>query len=207
MGSACRGRLRMWFAVQMLKASPSWLMDESGAKLLVILAAMISLFMAGRWISAHSESSAHDPTLIQDETPSVRPTILKGADDATPDPNAPIHPEMDFGPVVLRKLYFNGFDAAGGPADPLSFVDDVTLEVYFKHTGALFENTYTVATPAGLGQLLRDKEWDILYSPEIFIVNRYDLKLIRETILERIVDDSELRQAPAPGDGVERFMG
>ena len=101
---------------------------------------------------------------------------------------------MDFGPVVLRKLYFNGFDAASGPADPLSFVDDVTLEVYFKQTGALFENTYTVATPAGLTQLLRDKDWDILYSPEIFIVNRYDLKLIRETILERMLDDSELRQ-------------
>jgi hypothetical protein len=64
-----------------------------------------------------------------------------------------------------------------------------------------------VATPAGLTQLLRDKEWDILYSPEIFIVNRYDLKLIRETILERMMDDSELRQAPATGNDVERFMG
>ena len=72
---------------------------------------------------------------------------------------------------------------------PSSFVDDITVEVYFKHTGSVFENTYTVATPAGLGQLLRDKEWDILYSPEIFIVNRYDLKLIRETILEHIMDD------------------
>jgi hypothetical protein len=37
-------------------------------------------------------------------------------------------------------------------------------------------------------------------------VNRYDLKLIRETILERIVDDSELRQAPEAGNSVERFM-
>jgi hypothetical protein len=194
----------MWFAVQVLAASPSWLMNESGAKLLVMLAAMISLFMVGRWISARAESSAHDPTLIQNETPSVRPTILP--DDATPDPNAPVHPEMDFGPVVLRKLYFNGFDAASGPADPLSFVDDITLEVYFKHSGSLFENTYTVATPDGLVQLLRDKEWDILYSPEIFIVNRYDLKLIRETILERIVDDSETLRPPAAGDDRERFM-
>ncbi len=180
-------------------------MDESGTKMLAMLAAVISLFMVGRWISARSESSAHDTTLIQDETPSARPTILH--DDGTPDPNAPIHPEMDFGPVVLRKLYFNGFDAASGPADPLSFADDVTLEVYFKQTGALYENTYTVATPAGLTQLLRDKEWDILYSPEIFIVNRYDLKMIRETILERMMDDSELRHAPAANSDVERFMG
>jgi len=196
----------MWFAVQVLTAPSSWPMNESGAKLLVMLAAMISLFMVGRWLSARAESSADDPALIQNETPAARPTILQGPDDGTPDPNAPVHPEMDFGPVVLRKLYFNGFDATSGPADPLSFVDDVTLEVYFKQTGSLFENTYTVATPAGLGQLLRDKEWDILYSPEIFIVNRYDLKLIRETILERIVDDSELRQAPEAGNSVERFM-
>ena len=184
---------------------PSWL-NESGTKLLLMLAAVVALFMVGRWISARAESSAHDPTLIQDETPATRPTILKGPDSAPPDPNAPVHPEMDFGPVVLRKLYFNGFDATGGPADPLNFVDDATLEVYFKHTGALLENTYTVATPAGLIQLLRDKNWDILYSPEIFIVNRYDLKLIRETILERIVDDSELRQSHAESD-MERFMG
>jgi hypothetical protein len=182
-------------------------MDESGAKLLVMLAAVLSLFMVGRWISRRAESSAHDPTLIQDETPAVRPTILKGADDGTPDPNVPVHPEMDFGPVVLKKLYFNGFDATSGPADPMSFADDVTVEVYFKQTGSLFENTYTVATPTGLGQLLRDKEWDILYSPEIFIVNRYDLKAIRETILERIVDDAELRQAPDAKSDVERFMG
>jgi hypothetical protein len=195
----------MLFAVLVLTASLPWPMNESGTKLLVMLAAVISLFMAGRWISARAESSAHDPNLIQDESPSARPTILR--DDGAPDPNAPIHPEMDFGPVVLRKLYFNGFDAASGPVDPLSFVDDVTLEVYFKQTGALFENTYTVATPAGLTQLLRDKDWDILYSPEIFIVNRYDLKLIRETILERTLDDSELRQAPTAGNDVERFMG
>ena len=206
MGSACRGRPGMWFAVQVLTAPSSWPMNESGAKLLVMLAAMISLFMVGRWISARAESSADDPALIQNETPAARPTILQGPADGTPDPNAPVPPEMDFGPLVLRKLYFNGFDASSGPADPENFVDDVTLEVYFKQTGSLFENTYTVATPAGLGQLLRDKEWDILYSPEIFIVNRYDLKLIRETILERIVDDSELRQAPEAGNGVERFM-
>lgn len=197
----------MWFAVQILPAPPAWLMDESGAKLLVVLAAMIALFVVARWISARAESSAHDPTLIQHETPSVRPTVLQAQDDPTPDPNAPVHPEMDFGPVVLTKLYFSGFDAIGGPADPLSFVDDVTVEVYFKQSGSLFENTYTIATPTGLGQLLREKQWDILYSPEIFVVNRYDLKLIRETIMEHLVDVSELRQAPTASSGVERFMG
>ena len=123
----------MGFAMQ-VAASPAWLTDESGAKLLVMLAAVISLLMVGRWISARAESSAHDPTLLQHETPSARPTILPH--DAVPDPNAPVHPEMDFGPVVLKKLYFDGFDAASGPTDPLSFVDDITVEVYYKHTGS-----------------------------------------------------------------------
>ncbi len=140
----------MWFAVQVLAAPPSWLMNESGAKLLVMLAAVISLFMVGRWISARAESSAHDPTLIQDETPAVRPTILTGTDVPPRTRMLPFTLKWTLVPVVLRKLYFNGFDAASGPADPLSFVDDVTLEVYFKQTGSLFENTYTVATPAGL---------------------------------------------------------
>ena len=192
----------MWFAVQAWMASAG--MSES-AKLLVMLAALIALFLVGRWISARAESSAHDPTLIQHEAPPAQAVILPR--DAVPDPNAPVHPEMDFGSVVLKKLYFDTFDAVSGPTDPLRFADDMTIEVYFKQTGSVFENTYTVATPAGLDQLLRDKNWDILYSPEIFIVNRYDLKLIRETILERIVDDSELRQSPAVGSDVERFMG
>ena len=107
--------------------------DESGTKLLVMLAAMVSLFMVGRWISARAKAARMIPRCVQHETPAVRPTILKPPDDAAPDPNAPVHPEMDFGPVVLRKLYFNGFDATSGPVDPLSFVDDVTLEVYFRH--------------------------------------------------------------------------
>jgi hypothetical protein len=194
----------MCFAVQ-VAASPAWLADENGAKLLLMLAAVISLFMVGRWISARGESSAHDPTLVQHETPAGRPTILPH--DAVPDPNAPVHPEMDFGPVILKKLYFEGFDAASGPTDPSCFVDDITVEVYFKHTGSAFENTYTVGTPDGLRQLLHDKEWDILYSPEIFIVGRYDLKLIRQTILDHIVDTSELRHPREAKSDVGRFMG
>jgi hypothetical protein len=195
----------MWLAVQVPAASPAWLVDESGAKLLLMLAAVISLFVVGRWLSARAESSAHDPTFAQGEAPAARPTILPH--DAVPDPNAPVHPEMDFGPVILKKLYFEGFDAVSGPTDPLSFIDDITVEVYFKHTGSLFENTYTVATPAGVEQLLRDKQWDILYSPAIFIVPRYDLKLIRQTILEHIVDGSEHGQSAQAGSDVERFMG
>ena len=195
----------MCFAVQGRAAWPAWLADESGLKLLVMLAAVVSLFVVARWIAARAETSAHDPTLVQGEAPAVRATILPHDD--VPDPNAPVHPEMDFGPVVLKKLFFDGFDAASGPTDPLSFVDDVTVEVYFKHSGSLFEYTYTVATPAGLEELMRDKQWDILQSPEIFIVKRYDLKLIRQTIVEHIVDAAEMRHSPASNGDVERFMG
>ena len=194
----------MWLAVQ-VAASSGWLAGESGAKLLLMLAALISLFVVARWLSARAETSAHDPTFVPAETPAARPMILPH--DGVPDPNAPVHPEMDLGPVILKKLYFEGFDAISGPTDPLSFADDVTVEVYFKHSGSLFENTYTVATPAGVAQLLRDKEWDILYSPQIFVVNRYDLALIRQTIVEHIVDGSELRQSAAGESDVERFMG
>jgi hypothetical protein len=196
----------MSFAVSTLTAPFSWLSNENGAKLLVVLAAMIALFMAGRWISARSESSIHDSSLIQDTAPAVRPTKVEEPDDGTPNPDAPVHPEMDFGAVVLRKLYFSSFDAITGPADPSSFVDEVTVEVYFKQTGSLFENTYTVATPAGLGQLLRDKQWDSLYSPQIFIVNRYELKSIREAIVECLLDDFEAQEPPTASRGDDPLM-
>ena len=180
-------------------------MNESGAKLLVMLAALISLFMVGRWISARAESSAHDPTLIQHEAPPAHPLFFRAM--RIPDPNAPIHPEMDFGPVVLKKLYFNAFDAVSGPTDPLRFADDMTVEVYFKQTGSLYENTYTVATPAGLDQLLRDKELGHPVQPGSFY-----REPIRSEVDPRDTSWNVWWTIPSYGNrrrcsDVERFMG
>lgn len=182
------------FAGLMPMALPSWLKDEGSAKLFFFATIFVALLLVGRWISARSESSAHDPDL----TPASASVVTESAVDsrpAGPDPKAPIHPELDCGPVILRKLYFSRFDALTGPADALNFFDEVTVEVYFKESGGVFQKIYTVATPLGFSQFLEDKNWDIFYTPEMFVVQRYDLKLIREAIIDRLVEDSELGPA------------
>ena len=100
---------------------------------------------------------------------------------------------MDFGPVLLRKFYFHNFDALSGPADPAKFFDELTVQVLFKATGAVVENTYTVATPLGLSELMAAKQWGTLYSPEVFVVTRFDLEAIRQAVMEHVLEHSETR--------------
>jgi hypothetical protein len=189
----------------MLLDAPSWLKDGDHAKLLLMAAVLVGLLLLGRWISARSETSAHDPQFMPDSnSPPMRPTaVAQPVDDDSDDEalldGAPlakgsagdVHPAMDFGPVVLRKLYFHNFDALAGPADPVNFVDELTVEVLYKATGAVVENTYTVATPLGLNDLMTAKQWGVLYSPEVFIVSRFDLEEIRRAVLDNLLEHSE----------------
>ena len=175
------------FAVA-LPAAPSWLADVNSGKMLLFFGALVGLILLGRWISSRSDVSVHDPALMSHtSTPAVH--AVEPPD--KPHPDSPVHSETDFGPVILRKFYFGNFDALSGPADPASFVDEVTIEVVFKDTGVVVENTFTVATPLGLSQLMAAKEWGILYSPDVFVVTRYDLQTLREAIMERFLERSE----------------
>jgi hypothetical protein len=112
---------------------------------------------------------------------------------------------MEFGPVRLRKFYFNNMDALSGPADATNFVDEVTIEVLFHATGAVVENTYTVATPLGLSELMEAKQWEIFYSPDVFVVARYDLEAIRRAVLEHLLDNSETHSLDQSQSGGERL--
>ena len=198
------------FTSLMLLDAPSWLGGEHG-KLLLMGAVLVGLLLIGRWIAARSETSAHDPQVMaRPAEPIMHSAVLApaerdsdalapGASSAARGSGNNIHPEMDFGPVRLRKLYFHNFDALRGPADPANFFDELTVEVLFKETGVVVENTYTVATPLGLSELMAAKQWGILYSPEVFIVTRFDLEDIRQAVMDHVLEHSETRSLEANG--------
>ncbi len=213
MGSSCEDEVLL-FAVLTLLDAPSWLGGEHG-KLLLMAAVLVGLLLLGRWIAARSETSAHDPMVMTRPTaPTMQSAVVTrpgedssevmslNAAPASKGSGNDIHPEMDFGPVRLRKLYFHNFDALSGPAAPANFVDELTVEVLFKATGAVVENTYTVATPLGLSELMAAKQWGILYSPEVFIVTRFDLEDIRQAVIDHVLEHSETRslEANSPGE-------
>lgn len=206
------------FAGPALLDLPSWLKDGDHAKLLLLAVVVVGLLLLGRWISARSESSAHDPMIMSNPAPPpMRSAVAPGdansaaqsaalAVASAEESSAPaVHPEMDFGPVLLRRFYFNNFDALSGPEDPARFVDELTVQVVFKATGAVVENTYTVATPLGLSELMKAKQWGILYSPEMFVMTRYDLEAIREAVMEHLLENSESQPPKAGGNGELRL--
>jgi hypothetical protein len=93
---------------------------------------------------------------------------------------------MRFGKIELRKFYMREFDAIKGPPDPFEFVDEVTAEVEHLETGGLSTWEFTVGTPSGFARLLESKSWESFFSPEVFVVRKYELEIVREMIVDHI---------------------
>ena len=100
---------------------------------------------------------------------------------------------MRIGGVEIRSFYFATFNALTGPPDPESFCDELTVEVEYVETGNLGTWEFTVGTPKGFEALLHEKHWQQLYSPSVFVFQKYDLAKIREAVVERIEIDSSIK--------------
>jgi hypothetical protein len=104
-----------------------------------------------------------------------------------------VHEPVRFEKIELRKFYMREFDAIKGPPDPFEFVDEVTAEVEHLENGALSTWEFTVGTPSGFARLLEAKGWESFFSPELFVVRKYELEIVREMIVDHI---SEMLSQP-----------
>ena len=93
---------------------------------------------------------------------------------------------MKFENITLRKFYFSQIDTLAGPPDPFEFADELTVEVEHNSTGHESKWEFTVGTPAGFARLLETKEWESFYSPQTFVIRKYELEMVREMVLEHI---------------------
>jgi hypothetical protein len=162
----------------------SWL-HQDGPRLLFFMTCAIAVFAIARWAGNKSESSY---TVPPPADPAPKLSFVP-----VPDPDGDIHPRMRVGGVEVRAFYFKTFNALTGPADPESFCDELTIEVEFVETGNRSQWGFTVGTPKGFEALLREKSWQFLYSPAVFVVQKYDLAKIREAVVERIEIDSSIK--------------
>ncbi len=101
--------------------------------------------------------------------------------------------------IEIRSFYFGAFNALTGPPDPECFCDELTVEVEYLETGYLSRWQFTVGTPKGFEALLREKNWQQIYSPAVFVFQKYDLVKIREAVVERIEIDSSLKPEDTSG--------
>ncbi len=162
----------------------SWL-QQDGPRLFLFASCAIAVFALARWAGKKSESSytLPPPADLDLKIPFV----------PVPDPDADLHPRMRIRGVEIRSFYFATFNALTGPPDPESFCDELTVEIEYLETGNLSTWGFTVGTPKGFETLLREKNWQQLYSPAVFVFQKYDLAKIREAVVERIEIESSIK--------------
>lgn len=166
-------------------------------KIVIFIAAFGLLLLVGRMLASAGE--VHAAALPRPSTPRDEPDVvpgenkrpaLIGAEIEFPIKLPPVKrmPDGTYNRPVFLNYYFAKTDLVNGPADPTSFFDEFTLEGEDPATGhkQIFE--YTVATPAGLRQVMDQEKFASLYiESKTVIVARWELALILETISEEIM--------------------
>jgi len=173
--------------------SAAW---DDPLKLVLLIAVGAGLIVLGRWSSQLSGSSRK--TFPADvPTPDVE-HLLSGAapNPRTWPPSAeevaaslPYDPAL--GTLRIRKFYFNKADAIPGPENPEVFADELHVEIYDPESDHAWWQSYFVATPQGLANLLRQKSWRYLHAPQVLVFPRYNLEEIRRAVVTRIVADHD----------------
>lgn len=168
---------------------------EDVVKMLIFALVCIGLLGLGRWSSRlgsdryeHAESevriSNSQPLGQHEEAPHV---WAPGAEEIAA--SFPFDPLL--GKIRIKKFFFEKVDAIPGPDDPSVFADELHVELYDPDLDHWWWQSYFVATPAGLAQILREKSWKYLHAPQILVLPRYDLEEIRRAVISRIMADHE----------------
>ncbi len=171
------------------------------------------------------QSRPVEPPVLSQEavTPNAVPTVPVN-DNGSDSPRKPaaIGKELGF-PVTLPPVrrdaagkynrpnflnyYFGKTDMVMGPADPSSFFDELHIEAQDPASGHVWQYEYTVASPAGMQEVMSTERFESLYFDDpVIIVARWDLKVILQTVTEEIMkgygktdaEEGATFEAPAP---------
>lgn len=178
----------------MLAVDPGVVRD--GLKLVLLAALGGGLLALGRWSSGLGSSPSDLPANLP--TPDVA-SLVPGLIPKSWPPSAeevaaslPFDPSL--GNIRIRKFYFKKTDVTPGPADPDIFADELHIQLYDPDTDHDWWQSYFVATPQGLADILREKHWRYLHAPDVIVLPRFDLEEIRKAVVSRIVADHDYFQ-------------
>ena len=191
---------------RMLASFPIAAVDALRLLLLVVVGG--GLLALGRWSSRlgakpipDSPANAPSPDVegLQPGVPEGPHSGLRLENERTPQEWPPSAEEVAvlfpydpaLGKIQIKKFFFKKVDAIPGPDDREVFADELSVQLYDPDTGYVWWQSYFVATPQGLEQILREKAWKYLYAPEVIVVPRYDLEEIRRAVVIRIMADHE----------------
>jgi hypothetical protein len=179
--------------------------SEDVLKLLLLIVAGAGLLLLGRW-SSRLASSRLGESPSDAPTPDVKELLGSGA----PRPNAwpasaeevaaslPFDPAL--GKIQIKKFFFDKTDVVPGPDDPEVFAEELHVQLYDPDSDHDWWQSYFVATPQGLSNILREKSWRYLHAPEILVFPRYNLEEIRRAVVTRITADHDFFQGKEQGE-------
>lgn len=174
------------------------------AKVLLLSGAFVVLYVLSRWASRLNESQPRIEPLP--EEPRTVPAPRPWANVVPIDKRPQFHSSQAVDEEVLRpvriiQMYFSKFDFNPGPADPQCFADELFVKLYDENTGYDWTQSFYVATPQGLDEMLQRENWDYAYTDRVFFVRRYDPKVVRQAVVEQLVSTVEKPSPPrAPED-------
>lgn len=164
-------------------------------KVVIFVVAFLLLLFLGRKLSSLGESipvpapiSTDGP--VQDKKQTRQPAVI-GAELPFPIslPDLIRDPDGRFNRPEFHNYYFEKTDLLSGPADPAVFYDHFFIEARDAENDHRIIYKYFVATPLGLQKALASNHLPALHLKEhAFIVARWDLPLILETVVARIIE-------------------
>ena len=184
------------------------------AKIAIFVAAFALLLVIGRLLARVGEVHASElpppqpgggPLASGVNTPLAyvsekRPApTLTGAEVGLPSQISPVKRLEDggFSRPYVSNYYFEKTDLVQGPADPACFCDDLYLLLQDPESQQRWYNKYTVATPAGLRQLMDQQKFESVYlDSDVVIVSRWDLSMILHTVIDELEDTYSKKHLP-----------
>jgi hypothetical protein len=162
--------------------------DYNAPKLLLLVLSAAGLYAVARWASSLRGQGQSYTAGNQDGPESHKQTPI-ALDPQEVVASFPLDPEL--GKIQITKFFFKELDVIPGPPDPWTFADELTVEIYDPDSDHKWLQSYFVASPQGLSQILRDKSWKYLYTTEMLVLPKYDLEEIRRAVVSRIVETNE----------------
>jgi hypothetical protein len=163
---------------------------DFAVKLGILMLAMVVLYALSRSFSEPKESVSALP----DPAPETQPPEHV---------YNPVRDEAAVRPVSMAgtridNYGFTEIDLSKGPPDPEDFLDELMVHFYGEGSGHGWNDSFTVCTPRGIARYMREKGYDSLLATGYIIVERYDIDLILETILEPADDEEASTGEPLP---------
>lgn len=171
-------------------------------KVLIFLGAFLAVLTVGRMASRVSRSPSSgdaEPGLLPGPAP---PLQTPSSGNGHPEPV--VVPDSlrfrDGSPLELRGYYFEHCDAQAGPPDPEVFCDDLHLDVCDPRTGNAWQPSFTIVTPRGLAQQLKDNHWDYMEGDGMLIVPRFSLDAVLKSAMQRVTEQFDAGSDPQNED-------